>query len=144
MRSPLLLSLLLAAGCAADTDSDQQLSEHGQGEDEECGECKIEGASIGEDGTFVHVDGERIVFESWTPKEGSPGEFVGFTLSANAGGLSYVVKAGTETFVGSGTSWSHPAGDSGPTAHGISNVDLCPPDDGGGDDGDDEPLPDID
>ena len=139
MRTPLLLSLLFAAGCAADTDSDQQLSEHGQGSgsDEACGACKIEGPSIGEDGTFVHVDGERIVFESWTPKAGSPDEFVGFTLSPNAAGLSYLVKAGTEVFVGSGTSWSHPAGDSGPAAHGISNVDLCPPDD-------EEPLPDID
>lgn len=145
MRSPLLLSvsLLLAAGCAVDTESDLQLAEHGEDE-EEC-ECKIEGSAIGVVGTIVHVGGDIVVFESWTPKEGSPGEYVGFTLSANAAGLDYLVKASTTTYPGSGIAWSHPDGSDG---HAISNVDLCPPDDeGGGDDdggGEEDPPPDID
>lgn len=148
MRSPLLLSvsLLLAAGCAVDTESDLQLAEHGEDE-EEC-ECKIEGSAIGVVGTIVHVGGDIVVFESWTPKADSPGEYVGFTLSANAAGLDYLVKAGTDVFAASGTSWSHPDGSSGSEVNAISNVDLCPPDDEGGDDddggGEEDPPPDID
>lgn len=147
-----LLSLLAAAtlgtACTTlDTDSDQ-LQERGGGEDdEECG-CKIEGSDIGQIGAFVYVGDELIAFESWTEKEDSPGEYVGFVLSANAGSVSYVVKTGTETYPATGVTWSHPGGNSGPGAHGISNVDFCEDDadydeDGDGGEGG-EDLPDID
>jgi hypothetical protein len=137
MRTKVSLSLaffaaaVLAAGCtAADDDlgskSDDvdQPGDDDDDDDDEC-ECKIEGAAIGVVGYVVHVDGETYVFEDWIPKPDSPGEFVGFVLSENAGSLSYVVKAGTNSYPGSGVEWMHPAGEDNPDANGISNVDLC-------------------
>lgn len=135
----LLASLSLTACVDVDSSSSSLANEHG--DDDAC-ECKIEGSDIGVVGAPVQVDGEIVVFESWTPKADSPGEFVGFTLSPNAASISYVVKTGGDTYPSSGVTWSHPGGASGPGAPGISNVDFCVEDDGGGDDG--EELPDID
>ncbi|HUH05518.1 MAG TPA: hypothetical protein VML75_26170, partial [Kofleriaceae bacterium] len=60
----------------------------------------------------------------WAEKVDSPGEYVGFT--AQIGGEAEIhVKAGGETFAVHGSSWSHPAGDSGALAHGISNIEVC-------------------
>jgi hypothetical protein len=114
-------------GCV-DGDGSGVSARNGEHDDEECG-CKIEGSAIGRVGSYVRVGGELIVFEAWTPKPGSPGEYLGFELSANAAGVDYVVKAATSSYAGSGTSWSHPDGDD---AHAISNVDFCdedPPED---------------
>jgi hypothetical protein len=139
MRAVLFAAAVAAAGCIGDsTASIEQADE--VDEVDEC-ECKIEGSLIGQVGARVHVGGELVVFEEWIPKADSPGEYVGFVLSADA---SYVVKAGTDTYPASGTSWAHPDG---PYAHGISNVDFCEDDDYPPDDEEpppDEDVPDID
>ena len=113
------------AGCV-DGDGSGSSARNGEHDGDDC-ECKIEGSAIGRVGAYVRVGGELIVFEAWTPKPGSPGEYVGFELSPNAAGVDYVVKAATSSYAGSGTSWSHPDGE-----HAISNVDFCdedPPED---------------
>lgn len=131
MRLPLLLSALsfsLLTACTGAESGDLSQRNEGHGGDEDC-ECKIEGEAIGRVGAYVNIGGEIYSFESWQPKPGSAGEYIGFTLSANAASAEYVVKAATESYAGSGTSWTHPDGDG---AHAISNVDFCedpPPDD---------------
>jgi hypothetical protein len=127
MRAVLFTAALAAAGCIGDsTDSTEQRDEVDN--EYEC-ECKIEGSLIGQVGARVHVGDELVVFEDWVAKVDSPGEYVGFLLSANAGDVSYVVKAGTARFEASGITWMSPYGDSGPDAQGISNVDFCEDDD---------------
>ncbi len=127
LSSPLGLAALsfgLLAGCLTSETGDLAQRNDVHGDDEDC--CKIEGSAIGEDGVILRVGGDVIVFEAWTPKVGSPGEYVGFRLGASAAGVSYVVKAGTVRHAGSGTTWQHPGGTSGADAPGISYVDFCP------------------
>ena len=129
MRITLLITALscgLAVGCTErDTDGVSQRADvDGEHDPEDCG-CKIEGDSIGVDGAYVKVHGEMIFFGDWVPKADSPGEFVGFRLTANAAGHDFVVKTGTERYAGSGTSWLNPNGDRGAAVKAISNVDFC-------------------
>ena len=85
-------------------------------------ECpKIEGGDIGADGVTLEVDGETVTFVSWQEKE-DDGGYIGFTLDVSA---SFIVKAGNTCYAGEGTSWTHPAGTSGPEASAISNVQIC-------------------
>ncbi|PIQ62061.1 MAG: hypothetical protein COV99_07280, partial [Bacteroidetes bacterium CG12_big_fil_rev_8_21_14_0_65_60_17] len=56
-------------------------------------------------------------------KGDSPGEYVGFTLDNSVDNVT--VKAGTDTFTFSGSSWTHPNGTSGPTVSAISNINFC-------------------
>jgi len=137
MRAVLLACVLAAAGCVADSTGSTTQSDEVD-DDYEC-ECKIEGSLIGQVGARVHVGDALVVFEEWIPKADSPGEYVGFVLSANAASVSYVVKASTSFYPASGTSWAHPDG---PYAHGISNVDFCEDDDYPPDE--EDPPPDID
>jgi hypothetical protein len=125
--SACLFALTLVAGCTEPGTSD--VSQRDDVNEEDC-QCKIEGADIGRVGASVKPPGHTAIrFASWIEKEGSPGEYVGFTLWGDYAGATYVVKAGTETFTVNGDgSWSHPAGAGGSTAHGISNVDFCPDD----------------
>jgi hypothetical protein len=124
--SSCLFALTLVSGCTEPNTSDvSQRDDVNNGED--C-QCKVEGADIGRVGASVKPPGHTSIrFASWIEKAGSPGEYIGFTLWGDYGDATYVVKAGTETFTvtGAGT-WMHPAGSSGPNAHGISNVDFCP------------------
>jgi hypothetical protein len=97
-------------------------------------DCKVENSAIGQVGAQVTTGGVTVTFEEWTAKPGSPGEYLGFRISATVpvGNLSYTVKAGTATYQGLGATWFHPGGEG---ANAISNVDFCDPDGGGGDDG---------
>jgi hypothetical protein len=125
MRVVLFTVAVAAAGCVADsTDSTEQRDE--VDEAYEC-ECKIEGSQIGQVGVRVHSGDLTITFMEWIPKVDSPGEYVGFLLSANAEDSSYVVKTGGDRYAGTGRTWLHPNGDYGPDVPGISYVDLCPP-----------------
>jgi hypothetical protein len=139
MRMVLFAAALAAAGCVdSGTGSSEQ---RGEVDDYDC-ECKIEGSAIGQVGARVYAGDEIVTFVEWIPKAGSAGEYAGFVLSNNAGSVSYVVKAGTESYPATGDTWMNPYGDSGPEVKGISNVDFCedddyPPDDGG--DGEDPP-----
>jgi hypothetical protein len=101
-------------------------------------ECKVEGSDIGRVGATAQVGSLTVRFEEWIPKLDSPGEYVGFRLSSNAGSLTYLVKTGGEHHTATGTSWVHPGGNQGPGVPGISHVDFCESecvdedDDGGG------------
>ena len=153
MRVVLFAAALAAAGCVGlDTSSTQQRDDvDGDGDDDgEC-ECKIEGSAIGQVGYRVHAGDATVVFLDWIAKADSPGEYVGFLLSDDAEGVSYVVKTGGEQYAASGTAWMHPNGDEGSEVPGISNVDFCedddypdgdPPDDQ--DPPPDEDIPDVD
>lgn len=84
---------------------------------------KIEGGEIGTNvsGALGEV---TFTFSDWIAKEDSPGEWVGFTLTASSP-VSYVVKTGGELHSDSATSWVHPNGTSGPEAPAISFVAVC-------------------
>lgn len=130
MRFPLtscLFAITLVAGCTdAGTDD---LSQRNDVDEEEC-ECKIEGNDIGRVGAAVKPPGHTTIrFASWIEKDGSPGEYVGFTLWGDYADAIYVVKTGGETYTVNGAgSWTHPNGTSGSNVPGISNVDFCPDD----------------
>jgi hypothetical protein len=135
LGTPALALALLQFGCTYDDTNNSNAAASA-----EEGDCsKIEGSAIGEAGVEVTVGATTVRFDTWHAKAGSPGEFIGFDASTN-GEVELHVKAGTETFKVHGTSWTHPAGDAGAAAHGISNVEVCecgdPP--GGDGDGDDE------
>lgn len=128
--------MVLLGGCVLDTSQSSQREDVGQGDEDE---CKIEGAAIGQVGATVTANGVTVTFLDWVPKADSPGEYVGFTLSAEAGGMHYKVKTGTDVYDAWGTEWTNPNGDSGPDVKGISNVDFCEPCDY--DAGTGEPIP---
>lgn len=121
LGSPALALVLLQSGCSFDDTSNRNAAASSSEE----GECtKLEGADIGVAGLEVTAGATTVRFVSWTEKVGSAGEFVGFTAQIG-GEVEIHVKAGTESYSVHGSSWSHPEGDSGPAAHGISNVEVC-------------------
>ena len=85
--------------------------------------CKLEGAAIGVNGSTVVVNGVTITFSNWISKQGSPGEYIGFTIDKP--GYIFTVKAGNELLSGMGTSWINPNGTSGSNAKAISNINFC-------------------
>jgi hypothetical protein len=87
--------------------------------------CKIEGSDIGLVGATADANGVLVTITEWIPKADSPGEYVGFTFESDPE-VDYIVKAGNDHFAGTGYTWSHPSGDSGPDVAAISNIDFCP------------------
>jgi hypothetical protein len=85
---------------------------------------RIEGGQIGQAGLVVDVNGTSVTVTGWTNKEGEAEE-IGFAI-ATSNGVAYAVKAGGETHYGNASSWSHPGGNAGPEAPGISNITFCP------------------
>jgi hypothetical protein len=149
------LSVLLVPGCLLDSSSTRGASESGEdgngGGEFDRDDCKVEDGDIGVQGVALDLGTKSVAFESWIPKDDSPGEFVGFTLSLSGGdSIGYLVKTGGEVYAGVGTSWSHPNGTSGDQVPAISNVDFCDEVDDGGDgdggdgDGDGDCEPDVD
>ena len=108
--------------------------EEGPERDPGDGDCKLEGADVGRVGASLTVGTLTVTFTEWFAKADEPSEYIGFRLSVD--GLPYVVKAGLETFADTAALWVHPAGDAGPDAKAISNVDFC---DGSDQPGDDDP-----
>ena len=89
-------------------------------------DCKIENEDIGVENLALPLGDVEVIFHDWVTKDGEPGEYVGFSITVNgAEGLSYVVKAGGETFAGEETTWMHPNGTGGSSASAISHVDFC-------------------
>ena len=85
--------------------------------------CKIEGTAIGHEGFILTLGSRAVRFHDWVPKTGSPGEYVGFSISlSGTTSLGYVVKAGTATFHSTASTWLHPDGQNG---NAISNVSFC-------------------
>ena len=106
-------------------------------------ECvRLEGGEIGAKDLSVSSDFLEMEFQGWMSKveaesnDKEEGEFVGFAMDMVAG---FAVKAGGETYYGVDREWTHPAGNSGPQASGISNITLCPPT-GDPSDGPDKPV----
>jgi hypothetical protein len=107
------------------------LSRSPDGED-----CKIEGPKMGQPGATIDLGTSLVTFDSWVAKANDASEYVGFTISVEGAPVDYVVKAGTDLYASSDTSWVHPAGTAGSKANAISNVDFCEDDDGDDDDDD--------
>ena len=146
MRSCLVLAFLLGGCVIGFDDTNSSVEGDGDGDGDGKGgeidkdECKIEGSQIGRDGAVIYLGSKTVRFGNWVPKSGSPGEYVGFSLTLSGGSsVSYVVKASGELHPSTATTWIHPAGPNGGSkAPGISNVDFCDdPDAGGGGGGDD-------
>jgi len=90
----------------------------------ETGKClKFEGGAIGQEELSGGEGEHQVEFSGWTQKEDSPGDYVGFTLTSSID--EFFVKAGGEIHTGSGDSWTHPNGTTGPEAPGISFVAFC-------------------
>lgn len=103
---------------------------------------KIEGTQIGRNPT-LKLDGATVEISGWVRKEGSPGEYIGFSYISTGKSVAYAVKAGTATYAGTSSPWLHPEGGS---AHAISNVTFCPaePPGGGSEEGEDAGSSDPD
>ncbi len=136
----LALVLSLATACIG---IDSGRSNSGSDDDDDDGDgydqddCKIEGSAIGVVGLELSLGDVTVVFDSWTPKSDSPGEFAGFSFHTSGGTVGYLVKTGTERWHSTDTTWQHPNGLSGPEVPAISNVDYCEEcEDGDCDDGD--------
>src|SRR5688500_10720628 len=99
-----LLTLLLA-GCGNEFLLERSGS--GDGDVFENGACtKIEGSAIGVDQTLP-VGTKTIRFHSWVPKEGAPGEYIGFSIDTS-GTLLTRVKAGNTTYDVESDHWANP------------------------------------
>jgi hypothetical protein len=147
----ILLGGFLTLGCTlTGSDGEPFAGEvDGEGDDGEGydnDDCKIEGGDIGEDGVQVLLGSRTVTFDSWAPKVGEAGEYVGFSISVSgADSVGYEVKTGGELHASSDTTWAHPNGDEGSEVPGISYVDFCEEcedggcegGDGDGDDGED-------
>jgi hypothetical protein len=122
-----VLAAILLAGCDIGTGSvvGGVASERGVNNGDLPEDCtKIEGSDLGSPVTLT-AGGVTVEITGWISKDGEPGEYVGFTYTAD-GPTDITIKAGTEVFVedGDGT-WIHPAGTFGSDAGGISNVVVC-------------------
>jgi hypothetical protein len=137
MRPLLCLASLTLTACFANLGGSESNVEGDERFDTD--ECKIEGEQIGQDGYVMRLGDRRVTFSDWVEKPGEANEYMGFSLTiTGASSVGYIVKAGTERYPSSATTWSHPQG---LEANAISNVDVCEEctdgscDDGGGDGG---------
>jgi hypothetical protein len=89
--------------------------------------AKIDSEDVGIDDVSVTVgDDVAVTVDSWIAKDDEENEYAGLSWTPS---VPYTVKAGNEVFDGEGSSWTNPAGTSGPAVHGISYVVFCPPSD---------------
>jgi hypothetical protein len=131
MRNLLVAGAMVLAGCGLSSESESRVGQNVEYF------CKIEGSAIGHDGFVLTLGSKAVRFSDWVLKDGAQTEYVGFSISiAGASSADYVVKAATELFPSSASTWLHPAG---PAANAISNVDFCGEcEDGSCDGGDDD------
>lgn len=122
MRTLALVASILLVGCIDLSGNSSKIEGDDDGGGGDSDECKIEGSQIGSDGVVVRLGPKSVTFHDWVTKDGSPGEYMGFSLTVGgADSVGYVVKAGTERFSSRTTTWSG----EGLTMHAISNVDMC-------------------
>jgi hypothetical protein len=142
MRANHLFALIFVCACTDTTNqSDREIAaEEG---DVDSDECKLEGDAIGEQ-TVIDLGSKSVRVHDWVGKTGSPGEYVGFSVTIGGGdAVTYKVKAAGEVYPSDTLTWMHPNGpDGGSGSPGISNIDFCDDCDnpdgcegGGGDDG---------
>ncbi len=80
--------------------------------------------AIGQLPLVVDVGGTQVRFTEWSAKDADVQELIGFRAAAT-GPVSFVVRAGSESFDGDGTQWQNPRGVVGPAVHGIEQLTLC-------------------
>jgi hypothetical protein len=145
--APLFVFVIFCACSDSSNESDRVLASEEGDVDGEC--CKIEGDEIGIEKVIVRLGSKAVRVHDWVAKTGSPGEYVGFSLTVGGDtSVSYKVKASGEVYPSNALTWIHPNGAGGGSASpGISNVDFCDECDnpegcdggGGGGDGCDNP-----
>jgi hypothetical protein len=137
-----LCALILVSACAPSTNESDRALESEEG-DVDSDECKLEDDAIGVEKMVIDLGSKSVRVHDWVGKTGSPGEYVGFSLTTGGASIAYRVKASGEVYPSSELTWMHPNGaDGGSQSPGISNIDFCDecddPDgcegDGGGDD----------
>jgi len=122
MRYSLLLAFLLG-GCLLPGSSDTASAVAEGTDTADLSSCALASSQIGKEGaTLEH--GKRIVtFHNWVPKSGSPGQYVGFSLTVEgSSSVSYIVKSSTVSYASTAKTWVAPSATSTP---GISNVQFC-------------------
>ena len=129
------LGLMLAfAGCDGAGAGARSSAQENEGDDANGpAECvKLQAGAL-EAGALFVLNGVEVTVLELVYKDGkSDGEIIGFLVSANGSGLSYLVKAGGEGYYGTDASWVNPNGTSGPDASAISHVTICIGDTSGG------------
>jgi hypothetical protein len=125
MKPIALAALLLASACDDSTSTSNRDLETQAAHIDEC--CKIEGGEVGIEDILVRLGSKSVLVHDWVAKTGSPGEFVGFSLTVgNGAALGYVVKAAGEVYESGTTTWIHPNGADGRNlSSGISNLNFC-------------------
>lgn len=72
----------------------------------------------------VEVADVKVTFTEWMAKDADAQELIGFRATAT-GSVSFVVRAGGETFDAPGLQWSNPHGVVGRHVHGIDALEVC-------------------
>jgi hypothetical protein len=79
--------------------------------------CQIHGNDIGRENHLVKLGSNGALVHDWIAKPGSPGKYLGFSLTV-AGSVRYVVTAGSKNYDSTSVRWSD--GDAS-----IGLVDFC-------------------
>ena len=80
--------------------------------------------SIGALPLTVDVGGVQVQFTEWMAKDVDAQELIGFRATTT-GLVSFVVRAGGETFTGEGNEWMNPHGVVGSGVVGIQSLEVC-------------------
>lgn len=80
--------------------------------------------SIGALPLTIEVAGVKVQFTEWMAKDADASELIGFRATAT-GTVSFVVRAGGETFETAGLQWSNPHGVVGRNVHAIDGLEVC-------------------
>jgi hypothetical protein len=80
--------------------------------------------SIGALPLTVEVDGVKVQFTEWMAKDADASELIGFRATAT-GTVSFVVRAGGETFESHGMQWMNPHGVVGRSVRAIDGLEVC-------------------
>ena len=72
----------------------------------------------------VQVGDAKVTFTEWSAKDVDATELIGFRATST-GTVSFVVRAGGETFETSSLQWMNPHGVVGSSVRGIDTVEVC-------------------
>ncbi len=82
--------------------------------------CEVAKASLGREDHLVKLGSRVVLLHDWIAKQGSPGEYVGFSVTvSNGASMSYLVKGGTQAYAGNAGQFKVIDG------HSISKVNFC-------------------
>jgi hypothetical protein len=72
----------------------------------------------------VSIDGVEVQFTEWMAKDVDARELIGFRATAT-GSVSFVVRAGGESFETAELAWVNPHGVVGRNVHAIDGIEVC-------------------